>query len=109
MSLKHFPISGGQLQITPFDISTSNHFWNAFDHSETEVSANWIVQLCQARGSWDPFSREAIEEIYSRKHRDGFTFNKLLSNGWIIERDGLYHITAGFIVRCFESSPANQG
>lgn len=106
MPLHHVPVKGDKLEIFPFDINTGEHFWNAFDHSETEVSAHWIVRLCQDRGSWEPFSKGDIEDFYGQKHRDDFTFNKLLTGGWIIERDGLYHITAGFIVRCFESSPA---
>lgn len=106
MSLQHVPIEGEKLEIRPFDIDTSGHFWNAFDHSETEVSAQWIVRLCQKRGTWEPFSEGAIEDFYREKHQDGFTFNKLIRDGWIVERNGLYYVTAGFIVRCFESSPA---
>lgn len=104
MSLTHVPIEGN-LIISPGNIDTSQHFWNAFDHSETEVSANWIVQLCQKHGSWHPFSKKDIEDLYSQKHKDGFTFNKLLIGGWIIEKNSLYYVTAGFVVRCFESSP----
>lgn len=64
MALRHVLIEGERLEITPFDINTNDHFWNAFDHSETEVSARWIVLLCQKRGTWGPFSGEAIEELY---------------------------------------------
>lgn len=107
MPLCHTPIDTPVLTISPSDIDTSQHFWNAFDHSETEVSANWIVQLCQSRESWAPFTREDIEQLYSRRHKDGFRFNKLLDD-WIVTRDGMYYVTAGFVIRCFESSP-NKG
>lgn len=56
---------------------------------------------------WEPFTREQIEEFYGRKHRDGFSFNKLLSSSWIVEdTDGNFHFTDDFVRRAHASSPA---
>jgi hypothetical protein len=94
----------------PEAIDASRHLWNAFDHSETEISAGWIVRLCQSDGvGWKPFSRTDIEFFYGRKVKDGFTFNKLIERGWIIEdTDGNFHFTDEFVNRCFASSPAAE-
>jgi len=67
--------------IKPSMIDTSDHFWDAFGHSETEVSARWIVRFVQQRGGddWRPFTYAEIDGFYRKKGRhDGFAFNRLL-------------------------------
>lgn len=95
---------GENFSIRPSHISTEGHLFDAFDHYESEISARYIVRLCQQRNSWSPFTLDEIEAVYqSAGHADGFWFNRLISDGWIVERDGKYFITEGFI-RCVRKS-----
>ncbi len=115
---------------TPADINANDHLWNSFDHSETEISAGWLVRFAQARGrGWEPFTPEEIEAYYSRKFKDGFRFNRLVDpeyiplslalaiasypdelvpagGGWIVLDGGKYYFTEEFVRRCHTSSPA---
>lgn len=106
--MKTVLIDPAHCRIRPSDINTNQHFWDALGNSETEVSANWIVSLCQERGSWQPFSEEEIEAFYSRSGKfRGFTFNNLLVEGWVVKgSDGKYRVTAEFVAACHKSSPA---
>jgi hypothetical protein len=106
----------GVLTIAPHDIDCSQHFWNAFDHSETETSANWIVRLCQELGGWQPFTRATLEAFYARKHKDGFTFNRLEEGKHFVittdpttkEPTKVYRMTVEFVTACYKSSPAKR-
>lgn len=123
-------IAESQYPIQPQDIDASRHFSDAFDHMETEISAGWVIRFLQERGlGWEPFTREQIEAFYSKKHQDGFLFNRLVEpemvppslargfsghfdarvpvgGGWIVLEDGKYCVTNDFIMRCHKSSPA---
>jgi len=100
--------------IKPRDINTSNHFWNAFGNMETEVSAWYIVKLCQEKGGWKPFTKAELDKISG----ENFWFNRLSpynpnhkpkplagSPIYIIEIDDKYHVTALFIAKCYAASP----
>jgi hypothetical protein len=107
--------------IQPEEINTNSHFWNAFDHSETEVSARWIVRFCQERGrGWDPFTADEIEAYYRKGGKFvNFRFNRLIEpgmaygvpgerwmegGGWIIPLpDGRLQVTRDFVHRCYRS------
>lgn len=107
--------------IQPKDISIKHHYYDAFDHHESEVSAIWIVQFCQQRGGWVPFSYQEIEDFYHEKSKgklSGFTFNGLVDwkfindesvkddRGFIVFcKDGLYRVTIDFIARCYHAAP----
>lgn len=113
--------------VQPNQILTTGHLWDAFDHSETEVSALWLVMFCQDRGrSWEPFTAADIQSFYDTKraargrHSERFLFNRLVEagrgffikeglvpvgGGWIVENDKQYHFTPDFITRCFSSAP----
>lgn len=116
--------------ITPGDIDSSQHFGDAFGNNETEVSAGYIVRMCQEKGSWTPFTDEEIETFYRRvSGRTGrFTFNQLVEpqkvygikdmrdgaqegaqlsgGGWIVKKgDGKYHLTTAFVETIHNSSP----
>jgi hypothetical protein len=111
--------------IQPKDIKTTLglHFFDAFDNSETEVSAKWLVRLAQEKGGWFPFTREEIEAFYNKGGHKGFWFNRLVEaertrrnpwseayydgGGWIIKEDDFYFFTDDFIKRCHKSSPVN--
>lgn len=66
----------------PEDLQTTEHYWDTFGNSETEVSARWIVRFCQARGKgWEPFTYDEINDFYQRERKntnDRFTFNQLV-------------------------------
>lgn len=133
MSEKRIVTNPEEFPIQPEQIDASHHLFNAFDHKETEVSAGWIIRFLQERGkSWAPFTYDEINTFYSRKHKDRFTFNRLINaemvppslarafgghhdpqvpkgGGWIIKDvDGSYHMTDDFITRCFRSSPVKE-
>lgn len=117
--------------VQPNHIDARRHLFEAFDHTETEISAGWIIRFMQERGrSWAPFTYDEINTFYSRHHGDGFTFNRLVEpamippslvrafagyhdstipagGGWIIkDSENKYHVTDDFVNRCFKSSPA---
>jgi hypothetical protein len=111
--------------IRPEHINTSGHFWSAFEHSETEISANYVVQLCQRNGGWKPFSFTDINNLYkSNKNAEvlDYSFNNLRCFKYLREgmpvaeaegcqyiqagADGLMRVTHEFITACFRSSPS---
>jgi hypothetical protein len=117
--------------VQPQHIDASKHLFNAFDNSETEISAGWIIRFLQARNqSWEPFTYEEINGFYAQKYQHGFRFNRLVEpemvppslarafagyhdpripvgGGWLVKGDdGKYYVTVDFITRCFQSSPA---
>lgn len=95
------PINTDSMSIEPEDIDTSKHMYGAFDRSENEVSARWIVRLCQIKNRWDKFKQSDIEELYSSSSNySGYSFNTLVKDGFIQENQGVYSITVGFILRC---------
>ena len=122
---KNFPIQ-------PHHVNAKEHFFDAFDNMETEISARYVVKLCQKLGSWGPFTEEQIEEIYQKAGFRGFTFNRLVNSqlvppslvrafmghhdtpvpvggGWIIlGDDDKYYVTDDFVTRCFQSSPVKK-
>ena len=100
------------IPIRPEHIDTAQHFWNAFDNMERELSANWIVTFCQDRGEgWAPFTVEEIERFCQAHggmhfHLDGL--DEYPQRYGIIkrERDGRYEIRPQFVARCYGASPA---
>lgn len=103
-------MDGRGFPVQPKDINVSEHFFNAFDNMETEVSAHWIVSFLQERGvGWEPFIYDEIDMFYSRKFKSGFRFNCLISGGWIIlGADKKYYVTDEFVYRCYKSSPVKK-
>ncbi len=119
-------------EIQPKDIDASKHLWEAFDHCETEISAGYILRMCQERGGWFPFTQEEIEEFYRRSGYVNFHFNRLVEpeevplslarafagyreplmfkgGGWVVfGGDSKYRVTEDFIRRCYKSSPAQR-
>lgn len=111
--------------IQPKDINTppGGHFWDAFGENETEVSARYIVRLCQRKGGWHPFTKEEIEKLYNEAGYKNFEFNRLIEpgmafyiqkgrvpegGGWIIEREKYFYVTDDFILRCYKAAPAQK-
>ena len=116
--------------IQPKHIDASKHLFGAFDHTETEVSAGWLVRFAQERDAgWTPFTLTDIGEYYARWIKTPFGFNRLVEpelvppsllraleghrdprvprgGGWILKSEGKYHFTHEFVSRCHGSSPA---
>ncbi|MCX6791557.1 MAG: hypothetical protein NT149_00780 [Candidatus Gottesmanbacteria bacterium] len=108
--------------IKPGDINANKRLFDAYGNTETEISAGYIIRLCQEKDSWKPFTAEEIEEIYHRvSSHEGFSFNQLVDQGmsfsivtgrypvgggWIVLREGKYHLTTTFVEAAFKSSPA---
>ena len=119
--------------VQPCHIDASKHLFDAFDHSETETSAGWIIRFLQERNTgWQPFTLAEIQEFYSRKFDHGFCFNCLVNTemiplslarafeghhdpripaggGWIIlGNDDKYYVTEEFVTSCFKSRPMSE-
>ena len=129
---RHIITDSNKFPIQPNHINVSEHFFDAFDNMETEISAHYVIKLCQKLGNWGPFTMEQIEEFYQKAGFRGFTFNRLVNpelvppslvrafmghhdtpvsvgGGWIILGDDKrYYVTDDFVTRCFQSSPATK-
>ncbi len=86
----------------PKDINVSRDFIDTFGQSESETSANFIVRYCQLVGNWSSFTFDQINDYYldlvGRKSGDrNFSFNRLVSEGWIAKDGDLYCVTLGFL------------
>jgi hypothetical protein len=131
--MKTYSIAPPNYHLQPADIDASRHLFDAFDHHETEISAGWIVEFMQARGEgWVPFTYEEIDAFYGRKHKNGFTFNRLVDpemippslarafagyfderipagGGWVVLGDDKrFRVTVDFVERCHMSRPAQH-
>lgn len=119
------PLAEREFHITPHMIDTAQHFWDAFGHDTTEVSASYIVRLMQIKGGWVPFSMEGIATFFHQSPRAiDFPFNRLVNpgmvfyierghvvegGGWVVMgEDGLYRVTEDFVERCHKSAPAKM-
>lgn len=100
-------VTGYVFSVAPWDIDASKHFFDAFDNTETEISAWWIVHFLQERkDGWRPFTYDDINLFYRKKHSHDFEFNWLVKKDWIVLRDdGKYCVTVDFILRCYRASP----
>jgi len=95
------------IKIQPNDINAKQHFFDAFNNHETEISAGWIVRFCQGRGRrWEPFPLAELERFYNARGHKDFWFNRLLNpgNGVRLE-DGTVYIEHEFVARCWKASP----
>ena len=95
--------------IRPEDIDTEEHFWESFGSHELEILAHWIVEFCQKRGNWGPFTKIELEAFYASKVGRETDFScwvkKLAEKRNIIESDGTLCVTHSFVATCFRSSP----
>jgi hypothetical protein len=98
--------------IQPRHIDTKKRFFDAFGNCETEISANWIVRMCQERGHWGDFGISEINALYHEKYPGHpFGFNRLIphhnpDSGPIVKMaNGKYRITHKFVAVCFRASP----
>lgn len=105
--------------IQPRHINTGNHFFEAFGHMETEISARWIVRFCQPRGNWSPFTFGDLEAFYREGGYRGFWLNRLGNPEYLtitgprdergcITDATVIAVTDAFIQRCFKASPAES-
>jgi hypothetical protein len=91
------------------DINADIFFGGAFDNTQTEISAGWLVRMAQENGDWRDFTQEEIDKFCQNQR--GFPFNRLTDDGTDhppIKKndDGSYSFTHKFIAKCFLSSPA---
>lgn len=118
-------IVGNNFPIQPCQINTHWRLIGAFENSETDMSAHYILKLCQRLGGWFPFSLKQIEEIFNESAYKRFPFNLLVEpgeiltkpdptgktlprkemtgGGYIIYKDEKYHLTDEFVTRCYEA------
>ena len=88
----------------PEKVNTTVDFIDTFGQSESETSANFIVRYCKAVDSWKGFTFDQINDFYlelrGRKPGDSnFSFNRLVSDGWIAKDGDLFCVTLGFLGR----------
>ena len=85
---------------TPDQIDMEHHFMDAFDNYEREITAQWIVQLCQEKGDWMPFTKPEIDKYHLSKTGKPFYFNGIVTPEYGIEERGhLFHIGMKFVAR----------
>ncbi len=85
---------------TPDQIDMEYHFMDAFDNYEREITARWIVQLCQEKGDWMPFTKPEIDKYHLSKTGKPFYFNGIVAPEYGIEERGhLFHIGMKFVAR----------
>ncbi len=98
--------------IKPVDIDVEKHFFNAFGNYEREISARWIVRMCQEKEGWVPFTGDDINTFYHASGRrplsEDFLFNGLDNGEYLVLEGDEYCITHEFITACFKSSPRYQ-
>lgn len=96
--------------ILPRDIA-DRHYFGAFGHCESEVSARWLVEWLK-RHSPQAWVRVPVEAL-DREHQEqcdgqGFRINRLEETGYVKLIDGYWHVTPQFIFRCYEAAPARD-
>lgn len=121
--------TGYYIQPDDIDVKNCRHFFDAFGHCETEISARWIVRFCQNRcKGWEPFTYADIEKFYNDdKGFHNFSFNRLVDpgqsfrrgvyipsgGGWIVRSSadklshptvGIFHFTTTFVNNCHISA-----
>jgi hypothetical protein len=94
--------------ISPSDIDTHEHFYQAFDHLESAVAARLIVMYFQNLGSWGPFTKMELCEFF--RYRD-FHFHRLTHirsdhkvPEYLVEINDKLYVTKKFVKQCYESS-----
>lgn len=97
-----------QKTITPRDINTDRHFWNAFDNSEMETAARVLVKFSKEKGDWVDFTKEDIDAFHGQE----FFFHGLIHAGKNSpirkNKDGTYSFTHIFVANCYNSSPVTE-
>jgi hypothetical protein len=118
-----YTIVKSNFAIMPRDIpGYFDHLWEAFENSETEISAAYILRFCQTVGSWKSFTYNEINRYFQncRGMKSGsFTFNRLVEpgwyyntpdeswlegGGWIVHENDRYYITDDFIRRVHKAA-----
>ena len=95
--------------ITPNHIDPQQPYFRPLSWDET-CDAVTIVQFCQTRGGWCPFTKKEIADYCVKTGLpvpmlDDFVKNDCLFLG----RDRRYRLAHEFIVQCFLIAPALQG
>ncbi|MFA5202915.1 MAG: hypothetical protein WC708_00675 [Lentisphaeria bacterium] len=81
----------------PENFQTKGHYWDTFGHTETEVSAKWVIRFLKHRNAmlkvagrkvpdngWAPFTYGQINTFYRKMRRksknpgESITFNRLV-------------------------------
>jgi len=96
--------------IEPRHLDVKHGIWNAFGKSEAEGSAVWIVEFCQERGSWNGFTKAALDKFAG----EDFWFNGLTTTQsnqtkkwtWLIEKNDKLFPSVEFVAVCYTSAPA---
>lgn len=82
-----YPVKPEHINTDPDSGPEGQHFWDAFQNTETEVSARWLVRFAQIRrAGWEPFSLEELQKtVEAMGHRGFFGFNRLINPEQIFE------------------------
>jgi len=81
----------------PENFQVKEHYWDTFDHQETEISARWVIRFLKHRNAmlrvagqkvpnngWAPFTYKQINDFYRKTRRksksseESITFNRLV-------------------------------
>ncbi len=109
-------------KISPEGIRPSKINSEVFGNSETVNAARQLILWAQSHNEWRPFTLEDVSRFLhqggKKKDEFGFIFGALLrprrevrglemiifGGGWIVEQDGKFHFTTGFIEACYRAS-----
>jgi hypothetical protein len=93
------------IPIRPSDIDVTRHFWNAFDHCETEISARLICKFMQEHGDeWRPFTLAELSERFKER----FCLNRLDRRDILLKDGDVFQVTPKFVGRCYAASPKKE-
>ena len=94
--------------IKPRHINTVVAFLGFFDRAETAIAARQIVRFCQQRRKgWAPFTLAALNQFCQvQEPAVQFWLSGLDAYGYVVSKNGSYHLTHKFVATCFLASPA---
>lgn len=91
--------------IRPDDIDLSKSLCGQFVDYGVARSAEYIIKLCQLNGSWRPFTKKEIDDVYQLDCPQClFYWNGLISSGHVIETNGWYSLTELFVAKCYAAT-----
>ena len=110
-------VISGDFRIKPNEVLPTRVGSTIFGNDETVAAARQLIVWAQAQGAWRPFTHGEVSAFFANKKKKdefGFFFGALLrprrdvkgdtmipfGGGWIVEQDGKFHFTTGFVEAC---------
>lgn len=102
-------VIGPSFNISPSDIDVRGLMWSMFDKLDIEMSAKLVIILEQRKGGWEPFTINELDDLSAESGKGEFWLNGLDEEGYVVlQKDGRYLVTRGFVEGCYKASPQNR-